>query len=419
MNIEKARLYTIGRLIGIYREQRRGKTQNSFTQRAFAKDICSVNTLKRLESGEVPRDEEVYIILLDKLGLKFGYYELVDNALVELMESLYEAIEYYRLDEIICLCERALSLLEKVKDYIYYNELHTLFEATYKYYKDDIEISVSMMKHFNEIYLYMDELYESLYKSMIFARAQIEYIHNPEDYYKTIKRLDILNGETLSERLYALHYLLLTSNYIKMKEEIDELEQIWLKYQNYIKLLDVYIYAIALYNKIGKEYRGSYINKALDIISNQVIPKSKITQLYSNLASQYYLEGEYELALSYFNKMLEIKESDIFLPFIVYIAHIQTVLKKPVNIPILNDELTKKYSRELQLIYNYYREYNATPDFVKQNFILKEIAPVLKDKELIKIFKYEITRLVENTNNYKNLYFFEKVVTDNLVVDDF
>ena len=266
MNIEKARLYTIGRLIGIYREQRRGKTQNSFTQRAFAKDICSVNTLKRLESGEVPRDEEVYIILLDKLGLKFGYYELVDNALVELMESLYEAIEYYRLDEIICLCERALSLLEKVKDYIYYNELHTLFEATYKYYKDDIEISVSMMKHFNEIYLYMDELYESLYKRMIFARAQIYAIHELDNYYQIVNDLNFLCSERDSEKIAVIHYYYLSKQYIKMKDMIDNLEKIFLEKYNFIRLLDIYTCGLLLHSVVEKEKVLDYIKKAEQII---------------------------------------------------------------------------------------------------------------------------------------------------------
>ena len=311
MNIKKDRLYVIGRLIGIYREQRRGKSQNSFTQKSFAKDICSVNTLKRIESGETARDEYVYQSLLAKFNLKLGYYEDVDNYIESLMDSLYDAIEYYRLEDILTICGKALRVLNEVKEYIYYNELYVLFKSTYQYYKEDIEVDVETMEHFYKIYSFMNDKYETLYRSMIFARVQIEYVHNPSQYYQIMKKLDFFKSNNLSERLYALHYYLLSENFIRLKEEIDILEKEWIKNNNFIKLLDVYIYAIALYNKIGKEYKSEYIEKALNIIDINEIPNSKIMQLYSNLASQYYLNNDYEMALDYFNKMLDIADEDI------------------------------------------------------------------------------------------------------------
>ena len=48
------------------------------------------------------------------------------------------------------------------------------------------------------------------------------------------------------------------------------------------------------------------------------------------------------------------------------------------------------------------------PAFVKENYIIKEIAPILRDKVFIKIFKFELKKLIEQTGHYKCIYLFDK-----------
>ena len=55
MKVSKERLATIGKFIGVYREEKRGKTQNKYTLKSFCNGICSVNTLKNIESGGLSR----------------------------------------------------------------------------------------------------------------------------------------------------------------------------------------------------------------------------------------------------------------------------------------------------------------------------------------------------------------------------
>lgn len=100
MNVSRDRLSVIGKLIGIYREERRGNTQNSFTLKKFCDGICSINTLKNIEAGGLSRSEDVYIELLDKLDLKFGEFPVIDEVLDRLLMKLYKAIEFYDIDEI-------------------------------------------------------------------------------------------------------------------------------------------------------------------------------------------------------------------------------------------------------------------------------------------------------------------------------
>ena len=95
MNVSRDRLSVIGKLIGIYREERRGNTQNSFTLKKFCDGICSINTLKSIEAGGLSRSEDVYIELLDKLDLKFGEFPVIDEELNKLITRLSRAIEYF------------------------------------------------------------------------------------------------------------------------------------------------------------------------------------------------------------------------------------------------------------------------------------------------------------------------------------
>lgn len=421
MNIKKDRLYVVGRLIGIYREERRGKSQNNFTQKSFSKDICSINTLKRIESGEVARDEYVYKALLDKFHLKLGYYEEVDSYMDLLMKTLYDAIEFYRLDEILKTCEKALKVLQEIKDYIYYNELYALFHATYQYYKEDIEVDDETMEHFNKVYLIMDKIFESLYKRMIFTKAQIYAINNIQYYYELINELNFANSDNASEKIPILHYYYISKQYLKMKKLIETLEKHFIKYKNYTRLVDVYVCSLLLHSNIEKEKVKEYILKAEQIIDNCNIPEIKQREFYSNVAIAFYGMNDYYSALEYFEKVnsSERNHDDIYLPFLIYMAHCQKVLGKHVELPRISDKNLKKYSKDLQLMYNYFL-FKDIPLFAKQNIILKEIAPSLTDKEFINIFRHEMKSLVEISLNYKNLLLYDNIVEHNLSeIDDF
>ena len=145
-NIPEERLSTIGKLIEVTREEKRNKSQNKYTMKSFVEGICTVNTLKRIEAGEIARIEDVYVELLDKLNLKLGYFPAVDDAILELMDPLYEAIEYYRVEDISKYCDMGLRVLGKVKNYVYYSELYDLLMATKEYFEEAKIISLSKME---------------------------------------------------------------------------------------------------------------------------------------------------------------------------------------------------------------------------------------------------------------------------------
>ncbi len=405
----KNRIRVIGKLIRIYREEKRHNTQNEYTLLRFCDGICTINTLKRIESGECSRSDEVYDELLAKLKLRFDYFPEVDTAVEMMMEPLYEAIEYYQIDKVICFCEKALRLLDKVKTYVYYSELYDLFHSTLIYYKDDVEISVKRMEHFRKILPIFNNLYATLIKILIYTRASIISMNDAETFNNIFIELDLIHEKYDSIKMLALHYYYLTSKFVSMSELIKKLEIRFRSSANKIRLLDVYNYSIYLYTEIEKSERNKVILKIDELAGDQGIPLIKIIESYATIAWILHVEGDYQGALDCFNKIQSF-EMEPFLPHLIYMADCQRHLELPIHIPLIEQSSLCKYSMNEQFMYNFYRDYNRLDSSMKQTFIIKKIAPGLKDKTLIKIFEYEINKLAEETNSYKNFYLFKRIV---------
>lgn len=412
---DKNRVRVIGKLIRIYREEKRHNTQNEYTLLRFCDGICTINTLKRIESGECSRSDEVYDALLAKLKLRFDYFPDVDIAVEKMMDPLYNAIEYYQIDKVIECCNIALRLLDRVKDYVFYSELYEIFTDVQKYYKEDVEISVNKMNHYRNILKIIEPPYNIAIKIIIYTRASIISVNDVFAFEKIFKELDLIHENFLSIRMLLLHYYYLTGKFVSMAVLIKELEVAFIQTNNKIRLIDVYNYSIYLYTEIEKSERENIILKIDKLACDKSIPAVKIVESYASIAWILHAESNYKRALDCFNKIL-LFEINPYLPYLIYMADCQRHLNIPIEIPELKPSILKKYSTHEQLMYNYYRDYNLIKPFAKQIMIVKKIAPYLKDKTFISIFAYEINRLAEETNSYKNIYIYNKLVENHVHV---
>lgn len=413
-HIPEERLSTIGKLIGVIREEKRDKSQNKYTMKSFVDGICTVNTLKRIEAGEIARIEAVYVELLEKLNLKLGYFPAVDEAILELMNPLYEAIEYYRVEDISKYCDMSLRVLIKVKDYAYYSEIYDLFLATKEYFEETKIISLQKMERFRNEYMLFDEKYHSLFKIMVFFRGQIEAHNDPKLFENIIEELGFLETDNLTEATLSLNYYISFNKYVSLKEKAIELETRLIRKENYVRLLDVYNYV--LFVLIRTEYRvgKTYLEKAEKIIQSNNIPTIKVLDYYSNIAAALHEEKIFDVALEYYEKMVNVADSSkLWIPSLICMAHCQRVIGKEVDIPILEDIVLKNSSELLQKAYRYFTMKEIKP-FVKINYILKDLAPILVYDGIIEIFRDEMTLLVEETGSYKNLFIYNKIVKENL-----
>lgn len=382
--------------------------------KSFVEGICTVNTLKRIEAGEIARIEDVYVELLDKLNLKLGYFPAVDDAILELMDPLYEAIEYYRVEDISKYCDMGLRVLGKVKNYVYYSELYELLMATKRFYLDVEVISLQKMELFLRIYPLMNSKFQLLFKVMIFYRVKREASNNPKLFDTVVKELNLANTSNVIEEFLYLNYYIVFNNNIALKDNADRLEKQLIETRNYVRLLDVYFCVLYVLIGIDNQEVEVYMRKAEKIIKNNDLPRVKVIDYYCNLAGTLHEKQLYEEALMFYLKMVEIADkSELLLSALICMAHCQRVLGLDVDIPLLEDHFLKNSNKLIQKAYRYFTSKDVEA-FAKINYIIKELAPCLNFDVLIEIFRDEISILIKETGSYKSLYIYNRIVKDNL-----
>lgn len=405
MNVSRDRLSVIGKLIGIYREERRGNTQNSFTLKKFCEGICSINTLKNIEAGGLSRSEDVYIELLGKLDLKFNEFPVVDDALDKLLIKLYRAIEFYDVDDIELVTDKMLRILKEVNKYIYYSEIEMIVLELREYYFHDGYIDDLIYLRYKSILYWFDEKYIDLIRIMMFPKIECKCINNYNEYLIETEYIKLTDVKLICVRLNLLHYYYTQNKYLEMKKEIEFLENHFSYELNYIRLLDTYNYAIVMLTDVNMEWSSEYLDKIEQLLSKNYLPDIKISEVYANIGCTFHMIKNYEKALEYYEKMLEYGFNT--LTNLIYMADCQNRLERPIKMPRINDYEYDKYPIDLKCMFKYFTLGEETPVFIKQNYILKKILPYLRDEEFIEIFRFELLKLLSETNQYKLLHIFE------------
>lgn len=405
MNVSRDRLSVIGKLIGIYREERRGNTQNSFTLKKFCDGICSINTLKNIEAGGLSRSEDVYIELLDKLDLKFGEFPVIDEVLDRLLMKLYKAIEFYDIDEIELVSDKMIRVLKEVNKYVYYSEVESIVNDLRDYYFKDGYIDDVVYQKYRSI-LYQFELkYMDLLRILMFPKIECNSINNHNEYIEEIEFIKLSDAKLSCIRLNLLHYYYTQNKYLEMKNEIESLESHFMRESNHIRLLDTYNYAIVMLTDVNIDWSSKYLNRIEELVSECNLPKIKICEVYANIGCIFHMIKDYAKSLVYYEKMLTYGFNT--LTNLIYMADCQNRLGRPIKMPIIENFEYDKYPIDLKCMFKCFTLSEDTPVFIKQNYILKKILPYLHDKELIEIFRFELLKLLNYTNQYKLLHVFE------------
>ena len=380
-------------------------TQNSFTLKKFCDGICSINTLKNIEAGGLSRSEDVYIELLDKLDLKFGEFPVIDEVLDRLLMKLYKAIEFYDIDEIELVSDKMIRVLKEVNKYVYYSEVESIVNDLRDYYFKDGYIDDVVYQKYRSI-LYQFELkYMDLLRILMFPKIECNSINNHNEYIEEIEFIKLSDAKLSCIRLNLLHYYYTQNKYLEMKNEIESLESHFMRESNHIRLLDTYNYAIVMLTDVNIDWSSKYLNRIEELVSECNLPKIKICEVYANIGCIFHMIKDYAKSLVYYEKMLTYGFNT--LTNLIYMADCQNRLGRPIKMPIIENFEYDKYPIDLKCMFKYFTLSEDTPVFIKQNYILKKILPYLHDKELIEIFRFELLKLLNYTNQYKLLHVFE------------
>ena len=284
-----------------------------------------------------------------------------------------------------------------------------LFKDVYDHFQYDIIISRDSMHHYLKLIEIMPDAYDDLIRLLILNRLPLDAIENGKEYNNHIKNLCLYNTKHLFMKLHLLHYYAYTEQFESFKLILDDLEKRYNSFKNYVRLLDVYNFAFILYSYIDTEYIEVYIEKVKKLTKIHVLPDIKISEIYSNIASSYHNRAEYANALHYYTQSLLFYRGDLVRQGIL-IADCQNRLGKVIDIPYVEDEEFQEYPLSIKLMYKYFCLAKEVPAFVRQTYIMKKLLPHLTDEVCIDIFQYELSKLVEKTNNYKMLYEFDREV---------
>lgn len=413
MNVSKERLAIIGKLIGIYREERRHNTQNEFTQKRFCEGICSPNTLKSIEAGGLSRFEDVYTELLHKFGLKLDEFPAIDEAIRQVVEELYAAIEFFDRNKIEILTDKMLRVLSKVKEYVYYSEIWELMKNVQKYFINVNVISDIEVIRYMALLPILSSNYSDIIKFMIFTKEKNLCSSDLKKYIKIVQSLNLHDSLKNFNRLLLLHYYFVLNDFFSMDNLILELEKKFIDDKNYIRLLDVYNYAIVLHSHVEMKEIDIFIDKIENLVNMNSLPKIKTAEVYSNIASALHSTKKYNESLRYYQKMLTHYNNSHINKYI-YMADCQNHLDIAINIPIVDKSKYESYPLNVKLMYKYFTLEKDVPIFIKQNYIMKKILPTLVDPVFIDIFRFELNKLICITNQYKNIYIFDKSVNENI-----
>lgn len=415
MNISNDRLRVIGKLIGIYREERRQGSQNNWTQKKFCEEICSPNTLKSIEAGGLSRSIDVYIDILDKFNLKLGEYDVIDDAVNELLDELYEAIEYFDCSNIKKITSKLMRILEKVKNYVYYSELYEIFEDLQLYYLNDDYISYEKVDRYTKEMYFLPYKLQDIFRILIFAKMKPESICDKEKFKNLIFSIELNKSIHNCVKLNLIDYYYIEGKYITMKDLIAELEWNFKQENNKIRLLDTYQFAIVLLGNIDFDKSLEYIQKAEKLSELCEFPKIKMGELYSNIAIAHYIHKNYPKALDCFRVMAKFLNQRN-LDSLILMADCQNRINRCYDIPVIDEKDFLKYPSNLRVMYKYFTFEKDIPVFARENYIMKKILPSLSDEAYIDVFRFELLKLVDQTGHYKSIHIFEKYIKGNLSI---
>lgn len=412
MKVSRERLQIIGKMIGILREEKRQNKQNSWTQIRFCENICSPNTLKSIESGKVGRSDAIYEQLLAKLDLKYGEFPVIDEAIQNIIDELYEAIEYFNCDEIEILTNKALKALWTVREYVYYSELFVLMNEIKDYYLIDKIISEKRSEHYIQMLNLFKSKIKDIVKLMIFAGIKLRSTSDLELYEHYAVNLDLEQSDYPCMKINLIHYYHITNKRYKILELVKDLERVFIDEENPIRLLGVYNAALSSLSVIDLSLADLYTEKILQLIEKENIPRVRRSEAYANIAFGYYNKQEYEQTIKYLNMSIEDGCEDLLGTYMI-IADCQNHLGLEIDIPELDKNSLKKYSREVRALYNYFLMYKGeeVPAVFKQKILIKNIAPLLVDEWSVDVFRFELKKLIKETNSYKDLYLFEEIIS--------
>lgn len=278
----------------------------------LAQGICSTSYLSKIESNQVSPSEEIFSLLLKRLGVKFTPSFHKDEMIFEeeVYELYKEAIEQRNYKEINL---KYQNLLENNKhlyfyeNYLMYLVYFTRIELILNQFKKDINIIDSLFngatsrqiflhKQNKALYYYLNGNYNEAYILVESLFETLEFV-----YLKKWEEFDFYNIASI--------ILLKNKQYIKALNYANSALSYYQKNLIYDKIIDLYL-VIGIANKNVGNYSVALSNYELcQKLITDLNDKKYQGTLYQNMGNLYSFQNLSKEALDYYSRSLSFKEN--------------------------------------------------------------------------------------------------------------
>lgn len=388
-------------LIEYYRKQKYEESKNKeYSKELFPTllidhkktAICSPTTYRKLAAGEILKNDDIYVLLLEKLG--FHYVEdayVYSEVFQEDCRKIRFYLEAHEYENLYAYLESTLSKL--TSEDIIEKEYHIVMSAIYDMLQRNKNGDSPHMKHIADLFTMYNEEVKQCLDVPIYNYCVMQHLDRKIPYY--LSQVE----NTPFHRVHVLYYQIDDNVELdKVEEEMSELIKYYEDKKNYNMLLNLYTMKMKYYYWIGKD--SDEVVKEIDTFIK--VHQDKISKRMNNSylyfkAKKYNREKEYVKAKGTFEELLR-NDASFISNVLGYYFNCLLMLDERV---IYDDRLTIYFKNKDEIIYRYFQI--PIEDYQKrETYIMKQlcVGDVLKREYLAKSFLFELRKIVKETKHY-------------------
>lgn len=366
--------------------------------------ICSADTYSRIENQKIIKSHSIYIYLLYQIDAGYEFLPLFWEAYQPLFEDLLTAVTRYELREVARIAGRIQEKLPNSKD-IYVKEVRLLMDIIPDYYENCSELSQENYDKYLSLYTIFASPLQEIIKDMLYTYT-VHRERSVDECRRIFEQLEMEKSSCSLNILNRSYQYFYEERFLDCFRDSLYLEDLFLKDNNYNRLLDVYDAIVLLYTAVQQD-KGihEYDDKLFTLVREHAedFHPNKYRQSLFQCGMLLY-EQHHDLdAYPYFSKLAGIDDYH-YLPAALianFIASRHHFEPDPI---LLNEpKLPERFPPRILAFHRYFiKKANGCSCDELEIFLVKEVLPLIdKDDNVCwNPLIFELDSLVKVTKHY-------------------
>lgn len=364
-------------LIPFYRKKRLDETQDGQWQQGwFYKDdvtgtsICSSKIYCSLEKGIKVAHDDVYIFASKKLHKDIFESQELDEAVNEIVNMLFSALNYKEEAQAIDILEKGIHLLSLYQHAFYYGEIYWFFIILQNFLKNRSHMMTQ------EDFTMLDTI-EGIYNGNLHELV-IYYLYVYANYHLieyeayVLNKYDYKHSNFISNRLFYISKYERKGLYLQAYQQYQELEKELLNANNMKQLAYVYMYMTGMLLHIDYEQMDIYRGKLIYMLNEQKFRRQQYYLIYMNLGTIYIFRDMYMFSIECIMKAFDISDKMYFRSFIC-LSYCFSKIGKEAPKKIYKNNTSNEESNKVDIIvYEYFLNKKYKSNRTNRVYILKK-----------------------------------------------